>query len=61
MGYSLPKNDAKDVDFGHPMSGEGDQQKVTLLFTFENVENGGWSLGLYKHIFTNIVYCKYHA
>ena len=44
MDYSFPKNVAKNVDFGHLMRGEGGQQKVTVLFTFENVENVGRSL-----------------
>ena len=44
MDYSLPKNAAKNVDFGRLMRGEGGQQKVTVLFTFENVENVGRSL-----------------
>ena len=47
MDYFLPKNAAKNVDFGHLMRGEGGgQQKVTVLFTFENVENVGRSLNL---------------
>ena len=34
----------KNVDLGHLMRGEGGQQKMTVLFTFENVENVGRSL-----------------
>ena len=44
------KNAAKNVDFGHLMRGEGGQQKVTVLFTFENVENVGRSLRQLKYI-----------
>ena len=49
MNYSLPKMPWKNVDLGHLKRGEGGQQKVTVLFTFENVENVGRSL---KHIVT---------
>ena len=49
MDYSLPKNAVKNFDFGHLMRGEGGcQQKVTVLFTFENVENVGQSLICYS-------------
>ena len=55
MDYSLPKNDVKNVDFGHPMRGEGDQQKVTVLFTFENVENVGRSLTVIINSFQGLI------
>ena len=38
------KKPAKNVDFVHLRRGEGGQQKVTVLFTFENDENVGWPL-----------------
>ena len=42
--YSLWKNATKNVDLVTWWGGRGDQQKVTVLFTFENVENVGRSL-----------------
>ena len=51
MDYSLQKNAAKNVDFGYPVRGRVGQQKVTVLFTFENVENVGRSLREFiKHL-----------